>query len=400
MSFSGHIDIQMAKNSIIELSPDVTIAAGYEENTMQRQHAPFRADIVGSFLRPDAIKQARQQFAAGEIDAAHLRKIEDDAIRHAVEQQCACGLHVVTDGEFRRAWWHLDFFGALQGVELVEVNQGIQFNGIQTKAQSVRVTGKVAFGDHPMLEDFRFLKSVSGNAEPKMTIPSPSVLHFRGGAAAIDRNVYPDLKDYFDDLAITWRDAIRAFYDAGCRYLQLDDTVWAYLCSDEQRRQIRERGDDPDELARIYARVLNQALEGKPEDLTIGLHVCRGNFRSSWIAEGGYEPVAEVLFGTVNVDAFFLEYDNDRSGDFAPLRFIRPGKQQVVLGLITTKNGELENPELIKARLEEAAKYVDINQICLSPQCGFASTEEGNSITPAEQWEKVRLVTSVASEVW
>ncbi|EJJ0546006.1 cobalamin-independent methionine synthase II family protein [Cronobacter sakazakii] len=367
---------------------------------MQRQHAPFRADIVGSFLRPDAIKQARQQFAAGEIDAAHLRKIEDDAIRHAVEQQCACGLHVVTDGEFRRAWWHLDFFGALQGVELVEVNQGIQFNGIQTKAQSVRVTGKVAFGDHPMLEDFRFLKSVSGNAEPKMTIPSPSVLHFRGGAAAIDRNVYPDLKDYFDDLATTWRDAIRAFYDAGCRYLQLDDTVWAYLCSDDQRRQIRERGDDPDELARIYARVLNQALEGKPEDLTIGLHVCRGNFRSSWIAEGGYEPVAEVLFGTVNVDAFFLEYDNDRSGDFAPLRFIRPGKQQVVLGLITTKNGELENPELIKARLEEAAKYVDINQICLSPQCGFASTEEGNSITPAEQWEKVRLVTSVAGEVW
>ncbi len=400
MSFSGHIDIQTAKNSIIELSPDVTIAAGYEENTMQRQHAPFRADIVGSFLRPDAIKQARQQFAAGEIDAAHLRKIEDDAIRHAVEQQCACGLHVVTDGEFRRAWWHLDFFGSLQGVELVEVNQGIQFNGIQTKAQSVRVTGKVAFGDHPMLEDFRFLKSVSGNAEPKMTIPSPSVLHFRGGAAAIDRNVYPDLKDYFDDLATTWRDAIRAFYDAGCRYLQLDDTVWAYLCSDDQRRQIRERGDDPDELARIYARVLNQALEGKPEDLTIGLHVCRGNFRSSWIAEGGYEPVAEVLFGTVNVDAFFLEYDNDRSGDFAPLRFIRPGKQQVVLGLITTKNGELENPELIKARLEEAAKYVDINQICLSPQCGFASTEEGNSITPAEQWEKVRLVTSVASEVW
>ncbi|EOC1346261.1 cobalamin-independent methionine synthase II family protein [Cronobacter turicensis] len=367
---------------------------------MQRQHAPFRADIVGSFLRPDAIKQARQQFAAGEIDATHLRKVEDDAIRHAVEQQCACGLHVVTDGEFRRAWWHLDFFGALQGVELVEVNQGIQFNGIQTKAQSVRVTGKVAFGDHPMLEDFRFLKSVSGNAEPKMTIPSPSVLHFRGGAAAIDRNVYPDLKDYFDDLATTWRDAIRAFYDAGCRYLQLDDTVWAYLCSDEQRRQIRERGDDPDELARIYARVLNQALEGKPEDLTIGLHVCRGNFRSSWIAEGGYEPVAEVLFGTVNIDAFFLEYDNDRSGDFAPLRFIRPGKQQVVLGLITTKSGELENPELIKARLEEAAKYVDISQICLSPQCGFASTEEGNSITPAEQWEKVRLVTSVASQVW
>jgi len=367
---------------------------------MQTNTSPYRAEIVGSFLRPDAIKAAREQFARGAIDAATLRQIENDAIRACVDAQCACGLTVVTDGEFRRAWWHLDFFAALQGVELVEVNQGIQFSGIQTKAQSVRVTGKVAFGDHPMLEDFRFLKSISGNAEPKMTIPSPSVLHFRGGAAAIDRTVYPNLDDYFADLAVTWRDAIRAFYDAGCRYLQLDDTVWAYLCSDAQRQQIRERGEDPDELAQIYARVLNQALEGKPDDLTIGLHVCRGNFRSSWIAEGGYEPVAEVLFGTVNVDAFFLEYDNDRSGDFAPLRFIRPGKQQVVLGLITTKTGELENREQIKARLKEAAQYVDLNQVCLSPQCGFASTEEGNAITPAEQWEKVRLVTGIAAEVW
>lgn len=367
---------------------------------MQRQLPPYRADVVGSFLRPDAIKTAREQFARGDINAAQLRQVENDAIRACVEEQCACGLTVVTDGEFRRAWWHLDFFAALQGVELVEVNQGIQFSGIQTKAQSVRVTGKVAFGNHPMLEDFRFLKSVSGNAEPKMTIPSPSVLHFRGGAAAIDRNVYPNLDDYFADLAVTWRDAIRAFYDAGCRYLQLDDTVWAYLCSDEQRQQIRDRGEDPDQLAQIYARVLNQALEGKPDDLTIGLHVCRGNFRSSWIAEGGYEPVAEVLFGTVNVDAFFLEYDNDRSGDFSPLRFIRPGKQQVVLGLITTKNGELENREQIKARLKEASQYVDLNQVCLSPQCGFASTEEGNAITPAEQWNKVRLVTDIAAEVW
>ena len=367
---------------------------------MQTNTSPYRAEIVGSFLRPDAIKAAREQFARGAIDAATLRQVENDAIRACVDAQCACGLTVVTDGEFRRAWWHLDFFAALQGVELVEVNQGIQFSGIQTKAQSVRVTGKVAFGDHPMLEDFRFLKSISGNAEPKMTIPSPSVLHFRGGAAAIDRTVYPNLDDYFADLAVTWRDAIRAFYDAGCRYLQLDDTVWAYLCSDAQRQQIRERGEDPDELAQIYARVLNQALEGKPDDLTIGLHVCRGNFRSSWIAEGGYEPVAEVLFGTVNVDAFFLEYDNDRSGDFAPLRFIRPGKQQVVLGLITTKTGELENREQIKARLKEAAQYVDLNQVCLSPQCGFASTEEGNAISPAEQWEKVRLVTGIAAEVW
>ena len=220
-----------------------------------------------------------------------------------------CGLHVVTDGEFRRAWWHFDFFDGLQGVERYDSQQGIQFNGVQTKAHGVRVTGKLGFGEHPMLDDFRYLKSISGNAQPKMTIPSPSVLHFRGGRKDIDATVYPNLDVYFDDLATTWRDAIRAFYDAGCRYLQLDDTVWAYLCSDDQRRQIRERGDDADELARIYARVLNKALEGKPDDLTIGLHVCRGNFRSTWISEGGYEPVAEVLFGTVNVDAFFLEYD-------------------------------------------------------------------------------------------
>jgi 5-methyltetrahydropteroyltriglutamate--homocysteine methyltransferase len=367
---------------------------------MQRHQAPFRADVVGSFLRPDAIKQARQQFAQGEISADQLRHIENEEIRQVVEQQCACGLHVVTDGEFRRAWWHFDFFAGLEGVELFEAEQGIQFNGVQTKAHGVRVTGKVSFKDHPMLEDFRYLKSISGDAQPKMTIPSPSVLHFRGGRKVIDATVYPELDAYFDDLATTWRDAIRAFYDAGCRYLQLDDTVWAYLCSDDQRKQIVARGDDPEELARIYARVLNKALEGKPEDLTIGLHVCRGNFRSTWISEGGYEPVAEVLFGGVNVDAFFLEYDNDRSGDFAPLRFVRPGKQQVVLGLITTKNGELENPEGVKARVEEAAKYVDISQICLSPQCGFASTEEGNSLTPEQQWEKVRLVTRIAEQVW
>ena len=367
---------------------------------MQRHQAPFRADVVGSFLRPDAIKNARQQFAQGEITAQQLRSVEDEAIRHVVEQQCACGLHVVTDGEFRRAWWHFDFFDGLEGVERYDSEKGIQFNGVQTKAHGVRVTGKLRFGDHPMLNDFRYLKSISGNAQPKMTIPSPSVLHFRGGRKDIDATVYPQLVAYFDDLATTWRDAIHAFYAAGCRYLQLDDTVWAYLCSDDQRRQIRERGDDPDELAHIYARVLNKALEGKPEDLTIGLHVCRGNFRSTLISEGGYEPVAEVLFGSVNVDAFFLEYDNDRSGDFAPLRFVRPGKQQVVLGLITTKNGELENPEGVKARIAEAAKYVDINQICLSPQCGFASTEEGNSLTPEQQWDKVRLVTNIAAQVW
>lgn len=367
---------------------------------MQRTTAPFRADTVGSFLRPQSIKQAREQFAAGQIDAAALRKVEDEAIREVVEQQRASGLQVVTDGEFRRAWWHFDFFDGLQGVERYEVEQGIQFNGVQTKAHSVRVVGKLGFGDHPMLEDFRFLNSISGDAVAKMTIPSPSVLHFRGGRKAIDPQVYPQLDAYWDDLAQVYRDAIKAFYAAGCRYLQLDDTVWAYLCSEDQKRQIRERGEDPQELARTYARVLNKAIEGKPADLTIGLHVCRGNFRSTWISEGGYEPVAEILFGSVNIDAFFLEYDNERSGGFEPLRFIKPGHQQVVLGLITTKNGELENPDTVKQRLAEAAKYVDLSQICLSPQCGFASTEEGNSLTEEQQWAKLRLVVDIAKNVW
>ncbi len=272
---------------------------------------------------------------------------------------------------------------------------------MQTKAHGVKVVSKLGFpADHPMLAHFRFLQSIAGDAVPKMTIPSPSVLHFRGGRKVIDAEVYPDLADYFDDLAQTYKAAIQAFYDAGCRYLQLDDTVWAYLCSEDQKRDIRARGDDPDQLAQTYAQVLNKALEGKPADLTVGLHVCRGNFRSTWISEGGYGPVAEILFGSVNVDAFFLEYDNARSGGFEPLRYIKPGHQQVVLGLITTKVGELEDPAQVKNRLEEAAQYVSLDQICLSPQCGFASTEEGNSLTEAQQWQKIRLVVDIANQVW
>lgn len=367
---------------------------------MTVQTAPFRADTVGSFLRPAAIKNAREQYAAGQIDKIELTRVEDEAIRDVVSKQIANGLQVVTDGEFRRAWWHFDFFGGLEGVELFEAEQGIQFNGVQTKAHGVRVVGKLGFRDHPMLQHFRFLQSIAGNAVPKMTIPSPSVLHFRGGRKVIDETVYPDLADYFDDLAETYKTAIKAFYDAGCRYLQLDDTVWAYLCSEDQKRQIRERGDDPEQLAHTYARVLNKALEGKPADLTVGLHVCRGNFRSTWISEGGYEPVAEILFGGVNIDAFFLEYDNERSGGFEPLRFIKPGHQKVVLGLVTTKNGELEDPARVKARLQEAAKFVSLDQICLSPQCGFASTEEGNSLSEEQQWAKIRLVVDIAGQVW
>ncbi|MEH2919721.1 cobalamin-independent methionine synthase II family protein [Samsonia erythrinae] len=368
---------------------------------MANTFPPFRADIVGSFLRPTAIKQARLQHQAGEIDDVALRNIEDREILRIVEKQREAGLRVVTDGELRRAWWHFDFFADLHGVERYEADQGIQFNGVQTKSHSIRVVDKVSFNpQHPMLDHFRYLKSICGDAVPKMTIPSPSVMHFRGGRKAIDATVYPDLANYFDDLARTWRDAIHAFYDAGCRFLQLDDTVWAYLCSDDQKRQIRERGEDPDQLARIYADVLNKALADKPADLVVGLHVCRGNFRSTWISEGGYEPVAEILFGEVNVDEFFLEYDTERAGGFEPLRFVKPGHQQVVLGLITTKNGELEDADVVQARIEEAARYVDINQICLSPQCGFASTEEGNSLTEEQQWNKLKLVADIAHRVW
>ncbi|GAA3614860.1 MAG: cobalamin-independent methionine synthase II family protein [Gibbsiella quercinecans] len=367
---------------------------------MSKSSHAFHADVVGSLLRPAPLKAARQQFQRGEIDAAQLRAVEDEQIRYVVAKQREIGLKVVTDGEFRRAWWHFDFLEGLDGVEGYQATQGIQFNGVQTAARGIKVTGKLGFSSHPMLDDFRFLKSVAGDAVPKMTIPSPSVLHFRGGRQSIDHQVYPDLGQYFADLAQTYRDVIKAFYDAGCRYLQLDDTVWAYLCSEDQKRQIRERGEDPAQLARTYADVLNKALEGKPEDLTVGLHVCRGNFRSTWISEGGYEPVAEILFGEVNIDAFFLEYDNERSGGFEPLRFIKPGKQQVVLGLITTKTGELEDPQVVKARIAEAAQYVDLKQLCLSTQCGFASTEEGNSLSEQQQWDKLRSVVDIAGQVW
>lgn len=365
-----------------------------------RSLPPFRADVVGSYLRPDALKQARAEFQNQQLTQAELRAQEDAAVRYTVQRQCDCGLQVVTDGELRRAWWHFDFFEGLEGVEGYDEGAGIQFDGVQTKPRKVRVTDRMKFGNHPMLKDFAFLNQLGHGACAKMTIPSPSVLHFRGGRAMISEQAYPDLKGFFDDLVQVYRDAIAAFYAAGCRYLQLDDTVWAYLCSEAQKEQARARGENPDELAKIYADVLNRALEGKPADLVVGLHVCRGNFRSTWISSGGYEPVAELLFGTVNVDAFFLEYDNDRSGDFRPLRFIKPGHQQVVLGLVTTKTGELEDRALIKARLQEAAQYVPLAQICLSPQCGFSSTEEGNNITEAQQEAKLRLVVEVAQEVW
>jgi 5-methyltetrahydropteroyltriglutamate--homocysteine methyltransferase len=355
--------------------------------------------MVGSLLRPASIKDARARHAANEIDAAGLRKIEDREIETIVRRQEAIGLQAVSDGEFRRSWWHFDFFRELVGCELREADHGIQFHGMQTKAQTIAVTGKIDFPRaHPMLEHFTFLKAIA-RGTPKMTIPSPSVLHFRQGYAAI-KGVYPDIDAYFDDLARTYQKAIGAFYDAGCRYLQLDDVVWAYLCSEEQRAAARERGDDVSRLPERYARTINKALEAKPADMTMTMHVCRGNFRSTWISSGGYEPVAETLLQTLHLDGYFLEYDTDRAGGFEPLRFLPKGPKIVVLGLVTSKDGTLEKKDDLKRRIDEAARFAPLEQLALSPQCGFASTEEGNVLTEEAQWAKLREIVEIAEEVW
>jgi 5-methyltetrahydropteroyltriglutamate--homocysteine methyltransferase len=366
---------------------------------MQRTRPPFRADQVGSLLRTPTIKEARADRERGEITAEALRALEDGEIERVVGKQEDVGLQAVTDGELRRSWWHFDFLKGLDGVEGYTTGQGIQFQGVQTRAEGVRVVGKVGFSGHPMLEHFRFLKQ-HARVVPKVTIPSPSVLHFRGGRAGISRDAYPDLDQFFDDLAQAYRKAVRAFADAGCRYLQLDDTVWGYLCSGEQREQARQRGDDPTGLPAIYARMINTAIEGRPADMTITTHVCRGNFRSTWISEGGYEPVAETLLGAVNVDGYFLEYDTERAGGFEPLRLLPKGPKHVVLGLLTSKSGALETKDAVKRRIDEATRFVDLDQVCLSPQCGFASTEEGNVLTEEEQWAKLRMIVETAREVW
>jgi len=366
---------------------------------MQRTKAPFRADHVGSFLRPAALKEARAKREQGAITAAELKAVEDREIEKIIKKQEEIGLKLATDGEFRRSWWHFDFLGMLDGVELYESDQGIQFRGVQTKAQSLRIVGKVGFSNHPMLEHFKFLKAHT-KVLPKMTIPAPPVLHFRLAKDGIKKDVYPDLDGFFHDLGQAYKQAVKGFYDAGCRYLQFDDTVWAYLCSQEELRKARERMSNVDQLQGIYARVINAALEGKPADMTITTHVCRGNFRSTWISEGGYEPVAETLLGKVNYDGYFLEYDSDRAGGFEPLRFLPKGNKAVVLGLVTSKSGTLEKKDDVKRRIDEAAKFAPLEQFCLSPQCGFASTEEGNVLAEEEQWAKLRMIKELADEVW
>lgn len=362
---------------------------------------PYRADEVGSLLRPQALKDARATHADGSLDDTGLRAVEDRLIKEIAVKQHEAGLTAVTDGEFRRAYWHFDFLAGLEGVELHHGERAIQFQGVATKSDSIAVTGKVGFGDHPMLEDFKYLKSVCPpGAVPKMTIPSPSVLHFRGGRASISTEAYPDMDGFYADTAEAYRKAVHAFYDAGCRYLQFDDTVWAYLCSEKERQAARDRGDDPDPLPAAYRDMINHALSDKPADMTVTTHVCRGNFRSSWISEGGYEPVADVLLTQTGYDGYFLEYDTERAGGFEPLRFLPKGDKRVVLGLVTSKSGDLEDPGAIKARVEEASQYAPIDQLCLSPQCGFASTEEGNILTEDAQWAKLRLVADTAREIW
>jgi 5-methyltetrahydropteroyltriglutamate--homocysteine methyltransferase len=362
---------------------------------------PFKADHVGSFLRPKELLDARKKHQSGEIGAEELRAVEDDAIRGVVKFQEDLGLKGITDGEFRRTFFHVDFLTQLDGV--------VEEGGIQVKFHSkageldfappvMKVKGKIKHAGPIQLADFEFLKSVTKGVA-KVTIPSPTMLHFRGGRNSVDKTVYPDMDEFYADVTKAYAEEIRSLADAGCRYLQLDDTNLAYLCDPKLREATRARGDDPDELPRMYARWINACIADRPKDMSVCVHLCRGNFRSAWAAEGGYEPVAEALFQELAVDGYFLEYDDDRSGDFRPLRYVPKGKT-VVLGLVTTKLDELEPKDDIKRRINEAAQYVPLEQLALSPQCGFSSTVHGNEIAVKAQADKLRLIIAVAREVW
>jgi 5-methyltetrahydropteroyltriglutamate--homocysteine methyltransferase len=365
-----------------------------------RLDPPFRADHVGSLLRPPVIHEARTKVADGTMTAQELRAIEDQAIADAVAKLEATGIRSTTDGEFRRRWFHLDFLQQLDGVAVTGniASSSDSADTVHMTPPKLTVVGKLRHVRDIQVDDYRYLASVATQT-PKVAIPSPTMVHFRGGRAGIDIDAYPDLDEFFTDLAAAYRAEIDALYAAGCRYLQLDDTNLAYLCDPVMRQGAIDRGDDPDELPRSYAQLINAALEGRPEDLVVGIHLCRGNFRSTWFAQGGYEPVAEVLFNDLDVDAFFLEYDDERSGDFAPLRHVPAGKT-VVLGLLTSKRPELEPYDEVAARVEDAAQFVNKDQLCLSPQCGFASTIEGNALTEDEQWAKLRHVVDLADRIW
>jgi 5-methyltetrahydropteroyltriglutamate--homocysteine methyltransferase len=364
---------------------------------------PFRADHVGSLLRPPALKRAREDAARGAISPDDLRAVEDGAIRDAIAMQEDIGLRSVTDGEFRRASWHMDFIYEIAGVQRAGRSMKSVFHNeggdIEFTPAAIEVTGKLGM-DHTIFGSaFEFLRDNVTAGTPKLTIPAPSLVHYRGGPAAIDHAVYPDIDGFWEDLGAAYADEVNRLGAVGCTYLQLDDTSLAYLNDPAQRAEITRRGEDAEHQHEIYIRSINRAVRDKPDGMTVTTHMCRGNFRSSWVAQGGYEFVADALFNELNVDGFFMEFDDERSGGFAPLRFVPPGKY-VVLGLVTTKQGELEAKDDIKRRIEEASKFVDLDQLCLSPQCGFSSTLDGNTLTGEQQIAKLRLVVEVADEVW
>jgi 5-methyltetrahydropteroyltriglutamate--homocysteine methyltransferase len=368
-----------------------------------RDTPPYRADHVGSLLRPPELLRAREEHAAGRIDDEALRAAEDDAIRDVVRLQEEVGLRSATDGEYRRASWHMDFIYSLDGVTRAQDDMVVHFRNadgeIDFTPAALKVDRPIALREPIFADAFSFLSEQVTTATPKLTIPSPSMVHYRGGRAAIDQDVYPDMDAFWEDLTGAYRDEVRAIAGLGCTYLQFDDTSLAYLNDPAQRAHVAEIGGDPDHQHETYIRNINRALADRPEGLSITTHMCRGNFRSSWVAEGSYDFVAEALFNELDVDGFFMEWDDARSGGFEPLRFVPPGKV-VVLGLVTTKRGELEAADELKRRIEEASRFVDVEQLCLSPQCGFSSTVEGNTLTRDEQAAKLRLIVETAEDVW
>jgi len=357
---------------------------------------PYRADQVGSLLRPAALAAARKQCKQGALGSQQLKEIEDRAIRDVVAKQESIGLAAVTDGEFRRDWWHLDFLSQLGGVTTRE-NPGPKFGGTEEQPPIATVTGRIDCGQQIMTAHFAYLKSVA-KATPKFTIPSPSMLHLRGGRNAISREIYPDLEAFWDDVAAAYRKAIAHLAAAGCTYLQLDDVSFAYLCDPKIQATCRRNGDDPAALPQRYADTINAALADRPAGMTITMHTCRGNFKSAWVAEGGYDPVAKAMF-SADVDGFFMEFDSVRAGTFEPLKALPKGKK-VVLGLVTTKVGEIEDRQMLKRRIAAAAKIVPLENLCLSPQCGFSSTHHGNALSQDDQWRKLELIVELAREVW
>jgi len=363
-----------------------------------RSKPPFRADHVGSLLRPAALKTAREQSAKGEIDAAVLKAIEDREIERVIKKQEEAGLQSITDGEFRRSWWHLDFLWGLDGVEKHVMDSGVAFAAVTTRNEGVKVAGKIGFSSHPMLEHFKFVAAHTKRT-PKITIPAPSAIYGRPALPPIDKAVYPSLDRLFDDLGQAYKKAVRAFADAGCRYLQLDEVFIAMLCDPSYRAKMTARGDDPEKLGLLYGDLINMAMSDIPPDMTIAMHMCRGNYKSTYMGSGGYEAVQEILFNRIKVHGFFMEYDSDRAGGFEPLRLL-PKDKMIVLGLVTSKSGRLESKDELKRRIDEAAKFVSLDQLCLSPQCGFASTEEGNKLAEEEQWAKLGMIVELAEEVW